>query len=129
MLAIPSLRRLIYSSRAIGRDPRADKHDILAESRRNNGMDGISGILWSDGDRYLQVLEGPSNSIDDAFDRIRRDARHTDVRILEDRGTTDRQFGDWAMAGMPGDHPEDAKERLRLLLRDVDAEVARFFAG
>ncbi|HET9512113.1 MAG TPA: BLUF domain-containing protein [Sphingomonas sp.] len=128
MLATTSLRRLIYTSRATGRDQRDAKHDILAQSRRNNGMDGISGILWSNGDRYLQVLEGPTASIDDAFDRIRHDPRHTDVVILDDRGVADRQFGDWAMAGMPGDHPEDAQARLRLLLRNVDAEVARFFA-
>ncbi|MBN2973688.1 BLUF domain-containing protein [Roseomonas aeriglobus] len=129
MLATTSLRRLIYSSRAVGHDPREDKHDILAESRRNNGMDGISGILWSQGDRYLQVLEGPSDSIDEAFDRIRRDTRHCDIQILDDRGVTDRQFADWAMAGLPGDHPQDAEQRLRLLLRNVDPEVARFFVG
>ncbi|MFD1787367.1 BLUF domain-containing protein [Sphingomonas floccifaciens] len=129
MSAVPPLRRLIYSSRAVGRDLSDAKHDILAVSRRNNGMDGISGILWSAGDHYLQVLEGPAESVDTAFDRIRADPRHTDIHILDDRSVDARQFGDWAMAGMPGDHPEDARERLRMMLRNADADVVRFFGA
>ncbi len=123
------LRRLIYASRAVAHDPQADTHDILAESRRNNGIDGISGILWSSGGQYLQLLEGPTESVTEAFDRIRHDPRHTDIRILDDRQVTDRQFADWAMAGLPGEQPADARDRLRLLLRNVDADVAEFFVA
>ncbi|MEH3157423.1 MAG: BLUF domain-containing protein [Sphingomonas taxi] len=75
------------------------------------------------------MLEGPSESIDEAFARISRDPRHTDIHILDDRGVTERQFGDWAMAGMPGDHPDDARDRLRLLLRNADSDVTRFFVA
>lgn len=121
------VRRIIYSSRATGSNLRDDHQSILAASRRNNGMDGVSGILWIRGDRYLQLLEGPPDSVAGTFDRIADDPRHTGITVLEDEPAVERQFGDWAMAGEPGDRPEDALLRLRGLLRNTDGEVARFF--
>jgi hypothetical protein len=121
------VRRLVYASRAVGQDFRHDHHDILAVSRRNNGMDGVSGILWIDSDRYLQILEGPAESVGLAFDRIARDSRHADVVVINDRDGVERQFGDWSMAGMPGDAPADAAVRLKRILDRVDADVARHF--
>ncbi|MBB4617414.1 BLUF domain-containing protein [Sphingomonas abaci] len=127
MSQVERVRRIIYSSRATGVNLRDDHQDILAVSRRNNGMDGISGILWIRGDRYLQLLEGPPESVAGTFSRIADDARHRDVVVLDDQLAVERQFGDWAMAGDPGERPEDASLRLRGLLRNADGEVARFF--
>lgn len=127
MTANVMLRRIVYASRAVGGDMRRDHLDILAESRRNNGIDGISGLLWSRADRYLQLLEGPPDSVGATFDRIRRDPRHADVTVIDDREEPERIFADWAMAGLPGEHPQDAEARLRLLLRDAPDAVRRMF--
>lgn len=127
MIQVSSFRRIIYSSQAVGEDGRSDHLAILRVSRRNNGMDGISGILWIERGRYLQLIEGPVDSVGDAFERIRRDPRHTDIQILDDRRTDTPTFGDWAMAGLPGDHPSEAAERLRVLLRHAGPEVRHFF--
>jgi hypothetical protein len=123
-----AFRRLIYASRAVKADDASDHDAILAVSRRNNGMDGISGILWSHDGRFLQLLEGPPESVGSAYERIARDRRHTDIEVLEDRCVDERLFADWSMAGMPGEHPRDAPERLRRLLRNADPEVTRLFA-
>lgn len=122
-----ALKRIIYASRATGADVRRDREDILASSRRNNGIDGVSGLLWSQADRYLQLLEGPPESVDVTFDRIRHDPRHADIVVIEEGEQRERLFGDWAMAGMPGEHPRDAAHRLNLLLRDAPDDVARVF--
>ncbi|MCT8002579.1 BLUF domain-containing protein [Sphingomonas sanguinis] len=127
MIQVNPIRRIIYSSLAVGDNGRADHQAILSVSRRNNGMDGISGILWIEKGRYLQLLEGPVDSVGDAFERIKGDPRHTEIHILDDRLTDATEFGDWAMAGLPGDHPGDAQARLRLLLRNSDDEIRRFF--
>jgi hypothetical protein len=127
MIQVSPIRRIIYSSTAVTDDSRADHLAILGVSRRNNGMDGISGILWIEQGRYLQLLEGPADSVTDAFERIRRDPRHTDIAVLDDRMTDATAFGEWAMAGLPGDGPSDAEARLRHLLRNSDAEIRRFF--
>ncbi|GGB30054.1 hypothetical protein GCM10011380_19370 [Sphingomonas metalli] len=127
MMESSDVRRLIYASRAVGANAVHDHELILAQSRRNNGLDGISGILSIRDDQYLQLIEGPADSVGMAFERIARDPRHTDIRLLDDRMVEERQFGDWSMASLPGDHPEDAAARLRWLLRNADPEVASFF--
>lgn len=127
MIHVSSYRRIIYSSRSVGADGRADHQAILATSRRNNGMDGISGILWIGDGQYRQLLEGPADSVGEVYERIAKDPRHTDIVVLDDRMIDSPEFGEWAMAGLPGDHPRDAAERLRLLLRNATPEIRRFF--
>ncbi|QXT37105.1 BLUF domain-containing protein [Sphingomonas sanguinis] len=127
MIHVSAFRRVIYTSRAVGDDERADHQAILSASRRNNGMDGISGLLWIGGGEYCQLLEGPVDSVRETLSRIMRDPRHTDIRILDDRMTDAPEFGEWAMAGLPGDHAEQAAERLRLLLRNADPTIRQFF--
>lgn len=122
-----NIRRLVYASQALGDDIRNDLLKILASSRRNNGLDGVTGILWLDGSRYLQLLEGPAESVGAAFDRISRDPRHHEIMILDDVEASDRAFGDWAMAAMPSDTPDDAAKRLARLLRNSPHEVTRYF--
>lgn len=127
MAGTGKLRRIVYASRAASADARGDLPAILTVSRRNNGVDGVSGLLWSQADRYLQLLEGPGDSVADAFDRIRRDPRHADIVVIDDSEQAERVFADWAMAGMPGEQPEDAAARMRMLLRDAPADVTRLF--
>jgi hypothetical protein len=92
---------LIYASR--WKDPtRGDIDavidDILARSAANNRNSGITGLLLFQRGWLLQVLEGPLEVVDDTFDRIRRDLRHTDIRTVADLPVAARAFGDWTMA-------------------------------
>lgn len=122
-----TLRRVVYTSCATSANPRNDRESILASSRRNNGLDGISGVLWFENKRYLQLLEGPPESVGSTLDRIRVDPRHSDLVVLEDSEQHERIFGDWAMAGVPGDQPADGSVRLRQLLRNAPEDVSRLF--
>ena len=56
------LEQLVYisTSRSPSHVPQSEIDAILAVSRRNNGRDGLTGLLAIGGRRFLQVLEGPS---------------------------------------------------------------------
>ena len=71
---------------------------ILLASRRNNDRDCITGLLYADGRRFLQVLEGPQDAVERAFARISADPRHCAIVVLSRRAVEAREFGDWAMA-------------------------------
>jgi hypothetical protein len=58
----------------------------------------VTGLLLFHRGWFLQVLEGPLEAVDDTFDRIRRDGRHTDIRTVADLPIAARAFGDWTMS-------------------------------
>lgn len=71
---------------------------ILQAARRNNEARGITGaLLYSDG-CFGQVLEGPLPAVEAIFEKIERDHRHFDVKVLHFKPVDKRSFGDWSMA-------------------------------
>lgn len=72
--------------------------DILQASRRNNRRDGLTGLLVVGGRRFLQVIEGPTASLDAAYKRIRADGRHFALVQLARGPIAQRSFPDWDMA-------------------------------
>lgn len=71
---------------------------ILASARRNNARHGVTGaLLFSDG-CFAQVLEGAREDIEEVFETIQCDPRHSDVTILHLHEIEERSFGEWSMA-------------------------------
>ncbi len=123
-------RRLIYTSAAAGADQPRDHVEILRQSRANNGLNGISGFLWTDGTGYLQVLEGGPEVVAATLGRIAGDPRHQDMRIVSDRVEPDRAFADWTMASLAAERePAMLRERVRRFLRNAPDDVRAAFHG
>ncbi|MCU6455268.1 BLUF domain-containing protein [Sphingomonas sp. A2-49] len=119
------MRQIFYHSRAVGR---ADVSAIMASSKRNNGMDGITGMLVFDGRTFMQVLEGPDDSVATTFARIQSDPRHTDVTVISDHTITERDFAYWSMELLdPGQPSDDALWRLRRRLEHFDRDLQHYF--
>ncbi|MFN3722490.1 MAG: BLUF domain-containing protein [Paracoccaceae bacterium] len=97
-----SLLQLIYASRPFGFDG-VMLTAILFDARRCNTRDDITGALLCRDDLFLQLLEGPAAAVEAAYERIRRDDRHIEVRELLRReiGEDARMFGAWAMKDDP----------------------------
>lgn len=90
------LVRLLYVSRAV--PPGTDVTDsIFAASRKHNPAAGITGILCYGGGIYLQAIEGGRTAVNALFGKIMRDARHTDVVLLDYEEISERRFGGWTM--------------------------------
>jgi hypothetical protein len=120
-----ALRQVVYQSRVVGRP---DVGEILATSKTNNGMNGISGLLLFDGLKFVQALEGPDNSVAAAFARICSDPRHTDVRVASDRLVEVREFPYWSMdLREPGVVSDDALWRLRRRLDGLSPDLQHYF--
>lgn len=92
--------RSIYTSRPFGFDA-AMLNGILADARRVNTRDGITGALICREDIYLQWLEGPEDKIRQALARISRDDRHLEVKVHVAEAVQERVFGEWAMLHDP----------------------------
>lgn len=91
------MRRIIYISKSLTKAGLAELDAIVAASIALNTKTGITGMLWSDGANFVQVIEGGHDEVGAAMDRIRADPRHTDIEVVLDRAVVSRQFGDWAM--------------------------------
>jgi hypothetical protein len=89
---------VVYSSTATSPFSASDLAALLTVSRRNNARAGVTGMLLSRGDRFLQVLEGPEDEVEDTMMRISADSGHRDVRILLQGPVEQRQFPDWTMS-------------------------------
>lgn len=92
--------QLVYASRPFGFDE-SNLNGILFTARSNNARDGITGALICRADLYLQMLEGPEDKVEDAYERIERDDRHLEVTRLVHAPIKTRMFGAWAMRSDP----------------------------
>ena len=127
------MRQIIYASQSCNGPATELAPAILRQSRVNNGIDGITGLLCARHHQFLQLLEGPRDSIALTLARILADPRHHRIELMSDRAVEARDFGDWTMAYRDRGQPEQMlDERLRLLLAGVPDDVAgrfRAFGG
>jgi hypothetical protein len=59
--------------------------EILAVSRVRNAANGITGALIYDNKTFLQWLEGTSTDVRATWQRISKDDRHTQIKLLSVR--------------------------------------------
>ena len=95
-----SLTQLFYASTPFGFDNPV-LNQILSVSRRNNARDDITGALICRADLYVQMLEGPHDSVNAAFNRIIGDDRHLDVKLIGSSAIKERLFPQWHMRDDP----------------------------
>jgi hypothetical protein len=91
------LKSLTYTSRARLDLSDKDLSDIHESARHLNALDGVTGLLVFDGVRFLQIIEGPEDSIDKLVERLRRDRRHSAFEIRDEHVIDSRSFPDWSM--------------------------------
>jgi hypothetical protein len=104
------IHRLVYYSRNhIEGDPASmmgEIDSILQKSRVNNTRDGITGALMFNAGCFAQVLEGPLDRVEAAFERIQQDVRHGDVSLLAVEPIAQRSFPNWAMGFVGASHDD-----------------------
>lgn len=96
------LVRLLYASRAAGKIDEPLVASILEQARAHNAAHGITGILCtsSEGDVFLQVLEGGRAAVNELYGRILRDPRHREVTLLDYAEIGERRFQTWRIGSV-----------------------------
>ncbi len=89
--------RVIYVSRSAIAGQRAVLRDIVRHAAERNRAAGVTGMLWSDGEHFVQALEGSEPAVTATMQRILADPRHTSIEIAEKRAIQSPRFGAWSM--------------------------------
>ena len=88
-------------SRAVRPLSDQDLQELLAQCRRDNARQNITGILFYSHGNIAQLIEGEPDVIEPLYEKIARDGRHSHVRKLLQKPITQRSFAEWSMAFHP----------------------------
>ena len=89
--------RIVYLSSATGELDEPQLKHLLLHSRRKNQARTITGLLLVSDGEILQVLEGEQHAVEQLYDIIAQDIRHTHIYKLADGPISERAFPDWSM--------------------------------
>ncbi len=70
---------------------------LLYHSYANNQALGITGALIYENNKFGQVIEGPERDIEALWQKIQKDSRHKNVRLVESKPISERSFSKWTM--------------------------------
>lgn len=110
------LVRLIYASTLSPDITGQTLKDILEVSTANNRRDHITGLLAYNDTYFMQLLDGPQLEVNQLFQRLLNDSRHTDVRLLYYDQLSSAVFYDWSM-------------QLLAIPPFIKAELCRLYRG
>jgi len=113
--------QLVYRSEVADISPR-NIREILASSKSNNTVLGITGCLVVRNNFFLQILEGERETVKDLFYTIEDDNRHEEVTILYEGDCQERIFNDWDMAFVDLGRGNDG-EKLRVNRAEFDGLI------
>ena len=115
--------RLIYLSTARLGLEAADLENILSRAVAHNLAHGVTGVLLFNGRNFLQVLEGPRRMVEELYERITRDPRHTGVTLIKTEDVRALSYPEWGMKLKDVDADIGEHSLLRLTQQIADALV------
>lgn len=70
---------------------------ILEKSRRDNEKKDVSGLLIFHEGSFIQVLEGPKEAVEEIYQKIEKDDRHKNIKLLSQKMLDEKEFESWSM--------------------------------
>jgi hypothetical protein len=114
------LHRLIYTSRR-NKKIELNTSNLLGVSRKNNALAGVTGILFFDGNHFVQALEGPREGVEEVYRRIAADDRHYDLLLISRANIKSRRFSQWSMVLHEGMSERMREQVMKIFaLKDVN---------
>ncbi len=119
------LHEFLYCSVLAPDEPVTAVAKILAHARVFNAEHQVTGLLVFDGMRFCQHLEGPQAEVRALMDRIARDARHIELRVVYEGALAQRRYDRFDMGYA---EPDDAGTIAGMHLLGGQAALERFLA-
>jgi hypothetical protein len=94
----PVAYQVIYSSQAAVPMSMADLEKILVDARSGNERRGITGALVYVDGVFLQILEGPKDTVKSLVTSIAKDTRHSSFQVFHEAEIDSPMFNSWKMA-------------------------------
>ena len=91
------MHQIIYTSEAAPGLNSEEVFRIVEQSAYNNPGRDITGFLIFRDGRFLQLIEGPLNKLEELLEALRGDPRHHSLKVVDQRPVADRSFGRWRM--------------------------------
>lgn len=88
---------LVYKSSAREDLDRYDVSRIINKSQSNNSKSGVTGLLLYRQNTFIQLLEGDEQAVKETYNKILKDSRHSDVKILIESKSSIRIAPQWSM--------------------------------
>jgi len=92
-----SINQLIYISQATRKMSNQDLVEIHTKAQNNNAKVDVTGSLFYNGGWFLQILEGPIETLSKLYNKIEEDTRHKNSRVLYNEPAKFRTFTRWTM--------------------------------
>lgn len=88
---------LMYVSHAKQTFTDTDLTELLIKARKNNSIQGVTGMLIYRDGNFIQVLEGEEAAVRNLYAIIQADKRHDGAIVICEGEIPERQFSNWAM--------------------------------
>ena len=89
--------QLLYRSQATTPPTPEQLQELVQRARQANAAAHITGLLLYCDGQFVQVLEGPLETVRSLFARISQDPRHQQVAVVSKGLVPRRQFAEWSM--------------------------------
>lgn len=93
------MKELVYISEGKSHFDSVLIDDMLSKARQHNAQHNITGVLICDKrKRFIQVIEGEAEKVDQLYSNIQQDERHDAVLLIHEADIESRNFEKWTMA-------------------------------
>ena len=96
---------------------------LLYHSYANNQALDITGALIYENNKFGQVIEGFEKDIQVLWQKIQKDGRHKNVRLIETKPISERSFSKWTMVFQGSEEIAKNLPEVSAAIEDVDFPV------
>jgi len=93
------MKLIVYISEYSGSEAEIDQvlESITLKAKTNNPEYDVTGVLFYQNGKFVQIIEGEEESLNKLMKRIESDSRHSNIKYLVNEEIQNHAFKDWNM--------------------------------